>query len=373
MNKVAISAAEEHELLKCPISGKHLQRLSEAKVVQFNQLIKQGQYFFGDGSLVSNIYEAVLKVEGEDIYYPVQEDILCLLPDFAMVRDCTQYSIQGDPLSEDIKQEIKSFYDQVGWQKEENEDPQFKDAIDSEDLRSVSEEYINQCHLRIHQHIAPKGKYLLDAASGPIQYPVYLNYSRNYQYRICADMSLTGLLRAKEKLGNKGIYILCDITNLPLQSDQVDTVLSLHTIYHVPQGQQQSAFEELYRVLKPGGQSVIVYSWGKHSVLMKVFLLPFKLVKRALNVFNQKKPPLYFYANSYSWFGQEIKNKYNTQLYVWRSVNVPFLKIYIHKFLAGRLLLRLVYWLEEKCPKTMGRIGAYPLFVTKKPISGRAS
>tara|TARA_R110002110_G_scaffold415719_1_gene654175 strand:- start:13256 stop:14374 length:1119 start_codon:yes stop_codon:yes gene_type:complete len=369
MNTVAMGSAEVQELLKCPISGKHLQRLSETEVVQFNQLIKSGQYYFGDGNLVSTLYEAVLKVEGEDIYYPVQQDILCLLPDFAMVQDCAQFKIQGDPLSEDIKQEIKSFYDQIGWQKDEKEAVQFKDATDSEDLRSVSEEYINQCHLRLHQHITPKGKYLLDAASGPIQYPAYLNYSRDYQYRICADLSLTGLLSAREKLGNKGIYILCDITNLPLQSDQVDTVLSLHTLYHVPQSQQQSAFDELYRVLKPGGQSVIVYSWGKNSSLMKVFLLPFKLVKRAFNLFSQKKPPLYFYANTYSWFGQQLKSKYNTKLYVWRSVNVPFLKIYIHKLLAGRLLLKWIYWLEEKCPKTMGRIGAYPLFVTKKPIS----
>lgn len=360
-----MNTADIQKLLKCAITGKHLLCLSETDVMQFNQLVKQEKYYFGDGNLVSNIYEAVLKVEGEDIYYPVQKDILCLLPDFAMVKDCAQYKIKGDPLNEEIKQEIKAFYDQIGWQKEHT---QFKDATDSEDLRSVSEEYINQCHLRLHQHIVPKGKYLLDAASGPIQYSVYLNYSRDYEYRICADLSLTGLLSAQEKLGDKGIYLLCDITNLPLQSDHIDTVLSLHTIYHVPQSQQQTAFDELYRVLKPGGKSIVVYSWGKHSLLMKAFLLPFKLVKRALHVFNQKKPPLYFYANSYSWFGQQLKKKYGTKLYVWRSVNVPFLKIYIHKYLAGRMLLRCVYWLEEKYPKLMGRIGAYPLFVTKKPI-----
>jgi len=363
-----IGTTEVRELLKCPITGKHLQRLSEVEVVKFNQLIKQGEYYLGDGSLVRNLHESVLKVDDEDIYYPVQQDILCLLADFAMVRDCTQFKIKNDPLNEEIKEEIKSFYDQIGWQKENSqENTQFKDATDSEDLRPVSEEYINQCHLRLHKHIASKGKYLLDAASGPIQYPVYLNYSKDYQYRICADLSLTGLLSAKEKLGDKGIYILCDITNLPLQSDQIDTVLSLHTIYHVPQSQQPAAFDELYRVLKPGGQSVIVYSWGKHSSLMKAFLMPFKLIKRAMNAFNKSKPPLYFYANSYQWFGQQLKMKYNTQLYVWRSVNVPFLKIYIHKFLAGRMLLRFIYWVEEKSPKVMGRIGAYPLFVTKKP------
>lgn len=354
-------------IIKCPITGASLERLSEVEVVRFNQKVKQGAYFFGDGTPVDIVFEALLKADSAEIYYPIQQDILCLLPDFAMVQDCTQFQFDGDPLDTNIKHEIKAFYDQVGWQQDQTK--QFKDATDSEDLRAVSKDYIHQCHLRLKQYLPQKGQFLLDAASGPIQYPEYLKYSKNYRYRICVDLSLTGLLEAKAKLGDKGIYILCDITKLPLQNDKIDAVISLHTIYHVPQNQQTQAFDELYRVLKPGGRSIVVYSWGKHSALMKFFLYPFKLAKRAYMLAKGNKPALYFYANSYQWFKQQLQNKYDTKIFVWRSVNVPFLKIYIHSFLAGRVILRLIYKLEEKCPNLMGRIGAYPLLVTEKKSS----
>lgn len=355
--------AEIVALLKCPITGKPLQRLSEQDVVKVNQLIKSGAFFRGDGLPVKTLYEGLLKVESEEIYYPIQQNIFCLLPDFVIVNDFNHVTLDRDLLDQNIKQEIQAFYDQVGWHSTE---AHFQDAKDSEDLRDFSQDYINQCHQRVNQYLPKKGKYLLDAASGPIQYPVYLSYSKNYEYRICADISITGLLRAQEKLGKKGIYLLCDITQLPLQSNQIDAIVSLHTLYHVPQKQQEKAFDELYRVLKPGGKSIVVYSWGKHSALMKVFLLPFKLVKRAIDKLQNKDVALYFYAHPYQWFKNHLHSQYATELYVWRSVNVPFLKIYIHEWFLGKILLKGIYKLEEKFPKLMGRWGAYPLFVTQK-------
>jgi hypothetical protein len=75
---------------------------------------------------------------------------------------------------------------------------------------------------------------------------------------------------------------------------------------------------------------------------------------------------LYFYAHSYRWFRREIQTQYQTQIYSWRSVNVPFLKTYIHPKWGGRQLLKMIHWLENRAPALMGRIGAYPLFVSKK-------
>jgi len=76
----------------------------------------------------------------------------------------------------------------------------------------------------VKEHLLPKGRYLLDVASGPIQYEEYLSYSQNYQYRICADISLQGLKKAQEKLKDKGLYVLCDMTCLPFNANAVDYV-----------------------------------------------------------------------------------------------------------------------------------------------------
>ncbi len=92
----------------------------------------------------------------------------------------------------DIKQQVRDFYNQVGW-KEVGEGV-YQNAR-YEDLRPVSREYIHRCHLRVLRHLKPRGRFLLDAGSGPIQYPEYLEYSRGYQRRICARVAPSVLTR----------------------------------------------------------------------------------------------------------------------------------------------------------------------------------
>ena len=121
----------------------------------------------------------------------------------------------------------------------------FEDTDRFEDLRPVSKEYIHRSHLRVGKHIPRHGKYLLDVASGPVQYPEYLAYSEGYDQRICVDISFAALRAAKKKLGDKGIYIQGDITRLPLKNASVDAFVSLHTIDHVPEENQAEAFREL--------------------------------------------------------------------------------------------------------------------------------
>jgi ubiquinone/menaquinone biosynthesis C-methylase UbiE len=335
--------------------------LTYGQVQSLNQNIQAGHLHTQDGKVQQKLVDGALQVEGTSMFYPVHDDIFYLLPDCVLQSNA---DLDMNHTDHAAKKNVKNFYDDFGWQEV---DGVFQDAIDSEDLRDVSKDYITQCHLRLNQFLPKKGQFLLDIASGPIQYPAYLTYSKDYEYRICADISIQALIAAKKKLGDKGRYLLCDVTNLPIKENMIDAQVSLHTLYHVPKEEQAKAFAELYRVLKPGGTSVIVYSWGSRSLLMNVFLLPFKAysyLKR--KVATQNVQSLYFYAHSYQWFCQEIQAKYQTKLYSWRSVNVPFLKVFIHQKFGGKLLLKFIYWLEEHCPYLMGRFGAYPLFVSKK-------
>lgn len=354
---------ELENILICPITKSNLIWLTEDDLRQLNERIKQGEITDSTSAVHTIAIAGGLKVSDHDLFYPIVQDIVYVLPTLALAGRF-KFPIQVD-VANKTKNEVKRFYDDWGWQENEGV---FKDAQDSEDLRRVSQKYILNCHLRLNQHLPNQGKYLLDIASGPIQYDAYLSYSQHYEYRICADISLRALTAAKQKLGSKGIYLLCDVTQLPLKSNSIDAIVSLHTLYHVPQQQQLQGFAELYRALKPAGVSVIVYSWGHHSLLMNLLLWPLKIyfwLKRRLKS-STSEQDLYFYAHNYQWFCDEIKVKYQTQLFSWRSVNVPFLKLFIHRFLGGKQILSFIYFLENRFPKAMGKWGAYPLFVSKK-------
>lgn len=214
----------------------------------------------------------------------------------------------------------------------------------------------------------------MDAASGALQFEDYLQYSENYDYRICVDLSLQGLQECKRKLGDKAICLLCDMTNLPVKDNVIDGFISLNTIYHIPKNEQVKAITELYRVLMPNGKGVVVYDWYKHSIWMNISLLPFRGFAFIRNrtksffskAFNKGEPAkmLYFHAHDYAYFKKELSMPF--KLYCWRSISVPFMKIYLHNAIFGKKLLNYIYNLEEKYPEECGLKGEYPMFVFEK-------
>ena len=99
---------------------------------------------------------------------------------------------------ENTKQQVREFYDQIGWSQVSG--GLYQNAR-YEDLRPVSREYIHKCHLRVNRYLAAQGDLFLDAGSGPVQWPEYLTYSAGYRYRVCADISITALKEARTRLG----------------------------------------------------------------------------------------------------------------------------------------------------------------------------
>jgi hypothetical protein len=55
------------------------------------------------------------------------------------------------------------------------------------------------------------------------------------------------------------------------------------------------------------------------------------------------------------------------EILVWRSVSVSFLRSVIYPEWGGRFWLKVLFWLEERFPRWLGRIGQYPLIVVNKP------
>lgn len=278
-----------------------------------------------------------------------------------------------------IKQQVQQFYDQVGWQ-------QVAEGVYQnmryEDLRPVSAEYRRRCHLRVGHHLAPRGRFLLDAGSGPVQYPEYLTYSQGYTYRVCADISLVALKEARTRLGERGLYVVADVANLPFRAEVFEGAVSLHTFHHLPLDEQEKAYRELYRVLKPGASGVVVNGWTQ-SPLMRRFEWVMRLAERLKARLQRASPspaaqPLsaregatpagtYVEKMTPEWLKAHIGTQMPLEIRVWRSVSVRFLRAVIHERLLGRFWLRLLYALEERFPHYFGEKGQYPLIILRKP------
>ena len=378
-------------ILRCPITHLDLQSVGEPRRQELNDRIAKKQLHHVDGSPVQTPLGSALVTADGALAYRIESGIAILLPGLAIIADAAAAPVLQQP-RDARKEQVSAFYDQIGWQT--NDAGVFEDGARFEDSRPVARDYVHQCHMRVRRHLAKEGAFFLDAASGPIQFPEYLTYSSGYQYRICADMSFAALKQAQRKLGDKGVCLLCDITELPLKEQVVDGFASISTIYHIPAEQQAQAVRELYRVLKEGRTGVVVYSWGSRAPLMRVMNLTPRIAwaklrrlfgagsrpgssapeARAIgNPAERSTPTLYFFCHDFRWYLREVEQVFGASLAVWRSMSVPFMKTFVHAGFLGRKLCGLIFRLEEMFPRSLGRLGQYPMFVLSKKKPGGES
>lgn len=274
-----------------------------------------------------------------------------------------------------VQQDVQQFYDAVGWQ--QVSEGVYQNA-QYEDLRPVSREYIHKCHLRVNRYLRHSGKYLLDAGSGPIQYPEYLTFSEGYRYRVCLDISLVALIDARERIKNHGLFVVADIARLPCRSDVFDDVVSLHTIHHLPPEDYRPAYFELKRVMKPGTTAVVVNGWSD-SVLMRLFRFPIRVMEKLFHVGEdcildikpagtaaQKPAGTFVHKLTAASLKQLLGDDFPIKIGVWRSVSVRFLRAMIQPALFGKFWLKVLYMKEDWFPGFFGKKGQYPLVTFKK-------
>jgi ubiquinone/menaquinone biosynthesis C-methylase UbiE len=293
---------------------------------------------------------------------------------------------EGMSAEVDIKQQVREFYDRVGWQMVDGD---LYQNAHYEDLRPVSSEYIHRCHLRVTRHLKPSGRFLLDAGSGPIQYPEYLEYSRGYRFRVCADISIVALQEARKRIGDHGLYVVADVANLPFKDEVFEGVVSLHTIHHLPEEQHGQAYDGLYRVLARHSTAAVVNGWPD-ARLMQAFnplvrqanrlrsFVQRRLAKEAsqpetAQTAEKTKPAknkapkgTFTQRHGVSWIKNEVGGHMPVEIRVWRSVSVRFLRALVHPWLGGRWFLRILFWLEERFPHYFGENGQYPLILINK-------
>lgn len=275
---------------------------------------------------------------------------------------------------ENTKQQVREFYDRIGWN--QLGDGLYQNAR-YEDLRPVSRDYIHACHMRVTRYLAPRGRFLLDAGSGPVQWPEYLAYSKDYDYRVCLDISITALREARARLQERGLYVVADVARLPFAPDVFDGAVSMHTIHHLPLSEHHQAYMELHRVLQPGRNAVAINGW--HNPLLMRMAEPFiglgrflsgRAVKRKKDWASEEDHAGTFVEKmTPAWLKMELEGIVRFAIYPWRSLSPRFMRWFIRPQLGGKAILRLVFALEERFPRFFGENGQYPMIVISKDTS----
>jgi SAM-dependent methyltransferase len=253
---------------------------------------------------------------------------------------------------------VRNFYDGQGWSK--TDEGVSVDAALWEDLRPAAEFYVTACRRKLLARIPASGKRILDAASGPIQYPEYLEYSKGYEKRYCVDISESALKQAQEKLGDRGEYFRSSILELPFEDSFFDATISLHTIYHIDRDQQAAAVRQLIRVTREDSPVIIIYANPD-----RLFAMLKRWIKGAGPAASSDKDHLYYFAHPLSWWKQ-FKNECEVTILPWRSLTAKDSHRLVPNNIFGRILFRSILAIENWLPKLAARWGAYPLIVLTK-------
>jgi len=260
---------------------------------------------------------------------------------------------------------VSEFYNKIGWK---TIGSITEDARRWEDLREFAQDYVKKCRLRVLRHIPPKGDYILDMGSGPIQYPEYLEYSVNYKRRYCVDFSLEAIESAKKKIGEHGVFLQGNFEDIKLDKKFFDCSISLHTIYHIDEDVQENVVRKLLYVTKPGKPVIIVYS--NPNTIIHYVKFPLHILRRLIN-YNQgvkndiRKQELYFYAHPLGWWDR-FRGVADVMILPWRSFSAKQQKCLVHGNRIGKALLNKLFDMEDRFPNFFVRYFQYPMIILRK-------
>ena len=230
---------------------------------------------------------------------------------------------------------VKEYYDQIGWTKSKGK---YVDSLSFTTDKGIH--YQRACNDRLREMIGSP-ELLLDVACGASP------FNSKAKKQLCIDFSITAVQEAKKNKPD-GLFVLGDITSLPLKDNSVTDTVSMHTIYHVDKDKQEAAIEEIKRVTK--NKCFVVYNAGKHAKLVNILTLPLQLWNWSEKRINpNSKRRIYFYAHNYKWLEQfgEIKT--------YRFLNENGIRLY------SKLL-----WLVSKIEMKLPKYSYHPLLVIDK-------
>ncbi|MCS7201027.1 MAG: methyltransferase domain-containing protein [Patescibacteria group bacterium] len=161
-----------------------------------------------------------------------------------------------------------------------------------ESYKELLDEILNQLNPR-------EGELILDAGVGTGNLAILIE--RSGAKVIGLDFSPEALEIYRSKNPNAEVILHNLETPLPFKDNYFDKIVSNNTLYNIPRNKRQEVFNELFRVLKPGGLIVIsnihkdfkplkIYLDGinksfRKNGLIKTILLMIKLIEPTLKMF----------------------------------------------------------------------------------------
>jgi SAM-dependent methyltransferase len=273
------------------------------------------------------------------------------------------------------EEKVRDFYDHYGWV--------VRGGVSGEHalFREFSRPYYSYhdgVAARTMDSFADLDGQLLLAGGGDLP-EIHVTVARKFSHTTCVDISKVAIDIARNKLENKGEFIVGSILEIPKPDASFDAVYCAHVIYHIDKDQQEKAVRELIRVTKPGGRIVVIYSnpdsLPKRIAAIKGRLpLLWKLRRRKPDKRSDAgtRPPLYFFAHPLSWWAQ-FDDECEVQMKPWDVMGNREEETLLINDMVASVGYRLCAWLESRYPDKAAHWWSYPLILLTKRSGTRSS
>jgi ubiquinone/menaquinone biosynthesis C-methylase UbiE len=267
--------------------------------------------------------------------------------------------------------ETRRFYEETGWKQQDGAsvDHNLFGATEDGPIRI---ELHNLHNSRIRSALLSAGTSLnlLECGCGGNPERLFLDLCSKYT---AVDFSDRGVQVARTAFAGIDIaheFQTADVCALPFQDGAFDAVYCAHMIYHIDDpAAQEEAIAELVRVVRPGGVVVIV------AANPRPLAFPLRLARRLaadtpyvgpmLN-WMRPKPPLPYKPMPIGWIRQRLARGGHVAVL---GVGIPSTRFYrnVTEFKGiGKLLWRVIRWVDVNLPGLSARLGNYVLLVCRK-------
>ncbi|HWB20593.1 MAG TPA: class I SAM-dependent methyltransferase [Phycisphaerales bacterium] len=273
--------------------------------------------------------------------------------------------------------DVKSHYDRVGWKETSAgvaEDTVRFGVRENGPIRSAA--HLRRLdRIRTMLHNAGEHHTIIECGCGGNP---ALSIAGEFKKYIGMDFSTSGLAMAKQRAeaaqgkthSLQTQFIETNLTSLPLKDSSVDAVYTAHVLYHIPlaDGQRQ-ALQEMMRVLKPGGVAVIIVA-NPTPLLFPIRAL--RRITAAIPGIRQladalrKSPPLPYLPLSIGWMKRTLRPYGHVDVSAYAVPSIWFNQHVSERGLIGRLLWKLLDWIERSFPRASARLGNFVMYTVRR-------
>lgn len=264
----------------------------------------------------------------------------------------------------------REFYDREGWKRTADGQLRDHDLFGVKNDGPIRRELHERRCDRIRDALAPRGLKMIECGCGGAPATWLAQLCSHYT---AVDFSQTGLAEAAQALRRIGVgfdVVGADMCRLPFADESFDAAYSANAVYHIDSAAAQAkAFAEIMRVVRRGGTAVFV--------LANPFplLFPVRLARRAMAAVPglswllrrfRPKPPLPFLPMRLGWMRRQLQRWGTVRIIGYRMASTAVNQNVSERSGMGRLMWRVMRFVETRCPRAAARLGNYVTIIVRK-------